>query len=228
MFDAVIFDWDGTLADTKHAVITSFQRVLEQIGCNVSNEFIERRIGIGTKNTLKDALKATNIPFDEELIEELSEKKIQTQLTLIETVGLFEGAIELLNALYGKMKIALASMGNRKIVDNLLGKNKLRKYFNIVVTADEIIHPKPDPEIFLKCATKLDCQPQKCAVIEDSVFGVRAAKKARMKCVAISSGAYSRKELKEEKPDLIVNSIEEKEKILNFMFCKRTSTSNSQ
>jgi len=217
MFCAVIFDWDGTLADTRYAVVTSFQTVLRQIECKVNDEFIEKRIGIGAKNTFKEALKHANMQFDDTLIEELTRKKIEAQLKLTKTVQLFEGAIDLLNALTGKAKMALASMNNRKIIDRLLSEKNIAKYFNIVIAADEIQKPKPNPEIFLKCATALNCQPQKCVVMEDSVFGVIAAKKAEMKCIAIPSGAYNVEELKKEHPDLIVPSLRETEKILNFV-----------
>ncbi len=56
MFGAVIFDWDGTLADTMPVVVFSFQKVLRGIGCVVSDEFLVRRIGIGARNMFKDAL----------------------------------------------------------------------------------------------------------------------------------------------------------------------------
>ena len=60
--------------------------------------------------------------------------------------------------------------------------------------------------------------PEDCVVVEDSVFGVRAAKAAKMKCIAVSSGAYSREELQEENSDLMINSLVEKEKVLHFIF----------
>lgn len=217
MFDAVVFDWDGTLADTRFAVVTSFRRVLRGIGCNVHDEFVERRIGIGTKNTFIEALEAANIPFTDEAIKELVKKKVEMQIELTKTVNLFEGAVDLLNSLHGRMKIALASMSNRKVIDKLLNEKGVRKYFDVVVTADEVLQPKPNPEAFLECATRLRCPPEKCVVLEDSIFGVKAAKEAEMKCIAIATGAYSKKELEKENPDLIVNSIKEKEKILNFI-----------
>ena len=78
-------------------------------------------------------------------------------------------------------------------------------------------NPKPDPEIFLKCAFDLKCRPERCIVIEDSIFGVKAAKEANMKCIAIPSGSYSKEELQKQKPDLIVTSIKEKEIILDYI-----------
>lgn len=217
MFDAVIFDWDGTLADTKFAVVTAFQGVLKEIGCNVDDEFIKRRMGIGTKNTFIEALEATNIPFTDETIEELTMEKVEVQIRLTKTINLFEGAVDLLNSLHDRIKMALASMSNRKVIDKLLNEKGVRKYFDVVITADEVLQPKPHPEVFLECAKRLRYPPEKCIVVEDSIFGVKAAKEAEMRCIAIPTGAYSKEELEEENPDLIVNSIKEKEKILNFI-----------
>lgn len=217
MFKAVIFDWDGTLADTKIAILTSFQKVLRKIGCNVSNEFVERCIGIGTRSTFTKVLEATNISFTDETIEELAKRKVELQIELSQTVNLFEGAVDLLHALHGRITMALASMSNRKVVDKLLNEKAVRKYFDVVITADEVLQQKPNPEVFLNCAKKLRFPPEECVVVEDSIFGVKAAKEAEMKCIAIPSGAYSKEELEEENPDLIVNSMKEKERILNFI-----------
>ena len=64
----------------------------------------------------------------------------------------------------------------------------------------------------------IDCDPEDCVVFEDSIFGITAAKKANMKCIAISSGFYSPKELTKYNPDLLVTSIEKKKEILDFIF----------
>ncbi len=217
MFKAVVFDWDGTLADTKKAVVESFRRVLTEIGCTVNNEFLERRIGTGTRKMLEDALNKCNITFDNEMLEELTRKKVRLQKELSETVNLFEGATDLLDALYGRIKIALATMSSRPVIDKLLSEKKIKTYFNAVVTADEISKPKPDPEIFLLSATRLNLPPEDCVTLEDSIFGVKAAKTAKMKCIAIPSGAYSREELKRENPDLMIDSLTQIEKMLNFI-----------
>ncbi len=218
MFKAVIFDWDGTLADTKEAVVESFRRVLVEVGCVVDSKFIERRIGIGTRNTLKEVLNEGNITFDDRMLEELIRKKVKVQTELSEVVNLFEGATDLLDALYGRIRMALATMSGRNVIDRLLSEKRIEKYFEVVVTADEVSKPKPDPEVFLMCATRLDLSPEDCITIEDSIFGVKAAKTARMKCIAVPSGAYTKKELQNEKPDLLVGSLIQINKILDFIF----------
>jgi beta-phosphoglucomutase len=218
MVKTVIFDWDGTLADTKRAVVQAFQKVFAEVGCGVTNRFIERRMGIGTKKTLEEALKKCNIEFDDKMIEKLVEDKLESQTEVFKTVSLFEGATELLEELQGKTKIALATMSGRKIIDKLLPEKRIEGCFDVVVTADEVSKPKPDPEVFLVSAAKLGVTQEDCVVIEDSVFGIRAAKKAKMRCIAVPSGAYSREELQEESPDLIVNTLTEKKRILHFIF----------
>jgi beta-phosphoglucomutase len=217
MFEAVIFDWDGTLADTRQMVVASFHQALNEIHCTISAEFIERRIGTGAAETFREILRTSGTSFDEALIRLLMGKKIQAEIDLSSKVKLFKGAVELLESLRDKVKLALASMNNRDVIDHMLNTMNARRFFDVVLTVDEVYNPKPDPEIFLKSALKLESRPEKCVVVEDSIFGVRAAKAAKMGCIAVLTGVYSREELKKANPDLIVNSLEERNEILKFI-----------
>ena len=216
MFEAVIFDWDGTLADTRQVIVISFQKALSEINCKVSDEYIERRIGIGAAETFREILRSAKVQFDEQLIQRLIERKSQLEIELASQVELFEGARELLDALQDKVKMGLASMNNRAVIIHMLKANNLEKYFDVVLTAESVSHSKPDPEIFLKTASKLKSCPEKCVVVEDSVFGVKAAKSANMSCIAVLTGVYSKQELEREKPDLIVKTLKDSQ-ILPFI-----------
>jgi HAD superfamily hydrolase (TIGR01509 family) len=218
MSKAVIFDWDGTLADTRKAVVQSFQKVLEKAGCRVSDKFIERLMGVGTKKTIIEAFRECHMRLDVSTLEKLTEEKIRIQTELTTTVNLFDGVTYLLEALKGKTKVALATMSSRKVIEKILPEKRIGECFDVVVTADDVAKPKPDPAVFLVSAAKLGVKPEDCVVVEDSVFGVKAAKTAKMQCIAVPSGVYSRKELQEEKPDLIVSSLAEKDRILRFVF----------
>ena len=217
MYEAVIFDWDGTLADTRQAIVISFQKALSEINCSVSNEYIERRIGIGAAETFREILRFSKVDFDEKLIQQLVERKNQLEIELTSQVVLFEGARELLDVLCGKIKMGLASMNNRSVIIHMLKANKLEKYFETVLTAESIVHSKPNPEIFLKCAKQLQTAPEKCVVVEDSLFGVKAARSANMGCIAVLTGVYSKVELEKEKPDLIVKTLTSKQ-VLECIF----------
>jgi beta-phosphoglucomutase len=211
MFEAVIFDWDGTLGDTRQVIVIAFQSALSEINCKVSDEYIERRIGIGAADTFRDILRSAKMRFDEKLIQRLVERKSQLEIELTDQVKLFPGARELLEALQGKVKMVLASMNNRSVIIHLLKAKDLEKYFDAVLTAESISHSKPDPEIFLKAASNLKASPEKCVVVEDSIFGVKAAKSANMGCIAVVTGVYSKLELEKEQPDLIVKTLKDKQ-----------------
>jgi beta-phosphoglucomutase-like phosphatase (HAD superfamily) len=108
-------------------------------------------------------------------------------------------------------------MNNRAVVEDLLQKLNLRRCFEAVLTVEEVTKFKPDPEIFLKSAAQLRCKPEDCVVVEDSIFGVQAARNAGMDCIAVLTGVYSRVELEAGKPGLIAESLAEREKILKFI-----------
>jgi len=192
MFEAAIFDWDGTLADTRKAIVVSFQKALKEINLEVPTEYIERRIGIGASDTFREILAAANRRVDEKVVKQLIERKSKVQIGLTDQILLFEGAKELLEELQGKVRLGLASMNNRSVIMQLLQNNDITDCFDTILTVEAVSHSKPDPEIFLKTAENLNAKPQMCVVFEDSIFGVKAAKSAGMGCVAITTGVYSR------------------------------------
>jgi HAD superfamily hydrolase (TIGR01509 family) len=212
MFEAVIFDWDGTLADSRQVVVASFQKAISNVYSKISDEFIERRIGVGSAETFREMLSVSGRSFDEALISDLVEKKIQNEIEMSSKVKLLLGALE--------VKTGLASMNDRQVINHMLQTKNMNRFFDIVVTADDIVNSKPDPEIFLACAMQLGSKFGECVVVEDSIFGVEAAKTAKMGCIAVLTGAYNKNELKRAKPDLIVDSLKKKREILNFIFRK--------
>jgi beta-phosphoglucomutase len=207
MFEAVIFDWDGTLADTRKVIVISFQKALKEINLEVPTVYIERRIGIGASETFREILKAANRRVDEKIVKQLVERKSKVQIELAKEVALFEGSKELLEALQGKVKVGLASMNNRAVVMQLLKNNGVTDCFGTILTVEAVSKSKPDPEIFLKTAEQLNAKPEDCVVFEDSIFGVKAAKNAKMGCIAVTTGVYSKQELEQENPDLTVKTL---------------------
>ena len=218
MFKAVIFDWDGTLAETTNVIVASFREVLDELHINVNDGFIESRTGTSAKGIFSEILRTSGASFDEETVRNLVEKRIKAELEMRDQVRLNKGALDLLKSLKGKVKLALASMNNKPVISHVLTACGLSGFFNVVLSADEVFNSKPDPEIFLKCASKLRLQPEQCVVVEDSVFGVRAAKAAGMSCIAVLSGTASRSELEQAHPDMMVASLGEKEAILKCIF----------
>ena len=154
MFEAAIFDWDGTLADTRKAIVIAFQKTLNEIHIKVTDEYIERRIGIGAADTFRDVLRAAKQQPDEDLVKRLVYRKSKLEIQLTDQITLFPGAKELLQALHGKLKMGLASMNNRSVILHLIKNKEVEQYFSVVLTAESISHSKPNPEIFLKTCSK--------------------------------------------------------------------------
>lgn len=217
MFKAVIFDWDETLARSKDVAVQSFKKALAELKIDVSDEFIEEQMGKSARKILLETLKTSNKQYDEAKIDDLLQKRIKAEIELSSKVKLYEGAIELLEELNGKTKIGLATMNDEPVIIHLLKQKRISEYFDVVLSADDVEESKPNPQIFLLCANKLNMKPKDCVVIEDSLFGVKAAKSAGMSCIAVTSGAYEIEELEKEKPDLILNSLKEKKRILSFI-----------
>lgn len=220
MIKAVIFDWDGTLGDTRQAIIQACRKVLNDSGCSVEDSFIAKRIGTGTKNCLREALDYKGIIHDEKLIDNLSRQKDKIQGKSLEIIRLFDGSIELLEELKGKVEMAVASMSVREVLDSLFQHFNLNQYFSVTVAADEVPKPKPHPDVLLITAKKLGINPGNCVVIEDSIYGVESAKNAGMKVIAVSSGSSAKEELLVKQPDLFVESLKDKDKILDCIFNK--------
>jgi len=164
MFEAALFDWDGTLANTRHAIVVSFHQALQENGLDVSTEYIERRIGIGASDTFREILQSQRGSVDEQLVKKLVARKSEIEVALANEVKLFDGAEELLVALQGKVKVALASMNDRTVIGHLLKTLKLRECFQVVLTGDRVSQSKPDPEIFLKTASELNVKTERCVV----------------------------------------------------------------
>ncbi|MEJ2241911.1 MAG: HAD family phosphatase [Candidatus Bathyarchaeota archaeon] len=217
MFKAVIFDWDETLAHTKDVSVKSFRKILSKINIDVTSEFVEKQMGKSARKILVEILQKFNIDYTADKLDDLLKKRIDAEVELSNQVKLHDGAVEILQALKGKTKLAVATMNDRKVINHMLKQKQLTQFFDVILSSDDVKESKPHPEIFLNCAKELELEPKDCIVIEDSVFGIKAAKKAEMKCIAVSLGAYSKRELEDEGADLTLESLTKKNQILDYI-----------
>jgi len=105
--------------------------------------------------------------------------------------------------------MAVASSAMTKNVEFVVDALGFRPYFRALVTGDEVLHAKPDPEIYLKAAAKLGREPMLSVAFEDSFVGIEAAKRAGMKCVGIASTFPAEELRRQTSADLVVASFEE-------------------
>jgi len=208
---AVIFDLDGTLVELFREHYSAFKGLLkEKYGIEISEEEFKGCYGCSTEIILERLFKNHGIEADVNIPWFKIERGKKLKENLPEEIPPLPGAIELLEGLKsGGIKLALGTSNRLEDAEMILERAKLSGYFDEVSCSTEEIRGKPNPDIFLDAAEKLDTAPSECVVVEDSVNGIRAAKAAGMKAVAVLTGPVQRGEMELENPDLIADSLTE-------------------
>lgn len=191
---AVIFDLDGTLIDNNSFHLISWKRYLKNIGKDISEE--EYRIHINGR-TNKDAIEyiyGRKMQDDEAMGYALQKEEIYRNLykPLIKPVA---GLIQFLTDLDNhSIPMAIATSGIQVNIDFMFDSIPIRQFFKGVINSTHIKYGKPDPEIYFKTAKMLEVPAKHCLVFEDSIVGIKAAKAAGMKVIAVST-THSKEEL---------------------------------
>jgi HAD superfamily hydrolase (TIGR01509 family) len=183
---AVIFDMDGVIVDSEPLHERAFSEVMDLLGYG-RNHGIRFADYVGRSDfELWEDFMARHQP-SQSLPELLALKRHRVIEVIRRLRPLFAGAPELVRALTGRYRLALASGSERPIVETVLDLEELRQFFPVVVTAGDVQHGKPEPDIFLLAAARLGVVPADCWVIEDSKPGVTAALAAGMRVIAITN-----------------------------------------
>jgi len=205
MIKAIIFDMDGVLVDSEPINYEVNRLTFEKVGVNISKkEFIDEWIIKGTGS--REAIKRHNIPATYEDLQEIK-KKIYLDFYR-KKIKLKPHAKEILTKLKKKYKLALASQGHKYNVLTVMEKFGFNRFFDVVLGKQDVNKNKPNPEMFLKTAEKLEVKPEECLVIEDSEKGIISAKRAGMKCIAIPD-RWTKKYNDFSKADLVVDDLTE-------------------
>lgn len=198
---AIIFDMDGVLFDTETLYLKSWIKVFEKYGYTMKKDIYLDVMGTGRENVKKVFKEkfGENIPIEEMY----KEKDIELFKEIDENLEIKDGAFELLTHLKdNNYKIALATSGERKRMEKQMKKADFIKYFDALITKEDINKNKPNPDIFLKAAEKINVKPEECIVIEDSFAGIKGAYLAGMKPIHV----IDLKELDEEGKKLCYKS----------------------
>lgn len=204
---AVIFDMDGLLIDSEpmweraeKAFLASHQREFRhEVACQTTGMRLDELVTAMKKHYQFDGDDAA---LGAEIIHELKE------LYRARGIPLMPGAQQALEALYGKLPLGLASGSSLEVIEYVLETNHWAHFFQAVNSADEAQKGKPEPDVFLLNARRLGMDPAECVVLEDSVNGVRAAKAAGMKCIAVPLVARFQVSDFEGLADLVLPSLE--------------------
>ena len=199
----VIFDMDGVLADTGPIHFKSWVKIAKEIGVEFTRDFFEQTFG-QLSTTITRKLVGPGV--DETLVKEWANLKEQYYREMIRgKLKTLPGVIDIIEDLKSEgFTLAIGSSGPSKNVELLLTTLKIKKYFDVIITAAEVKKGKPEPDVFLFAANQLKINPKNCIVIEDAPVGIEAARRAGMLSIALTT-THNEKELLEA--NLIVNDL---------------------
>lgn len=181
---AIIFDLDGTLVDSEPNYYKGDKQFLAEYGIDLTEEMRSKYIGIGSQAMVEDI--KDNFELNDS-VENLVAKKNKYYVDIAQdNTMVFPEMLKFLQCLKkNNFPMAIASGSSPKIIEMILSMTNIKPYFDVVLSAEEVKRGKPAPDIFIETAKRLGISPINCLVLEDSKYGIEAAKSAGMYCIAI-------------------------------------------
>ncbi|HOK26698.1 MAG TPA: HAD-IA family hydrolase [Bacteroidales bacterium] len=175
----IIFDLDGTLVDSMPYHFAGWKKACEKFGADIDPSFLRLHTGspgwIIASEIIKTCKLDSSITIDDILKVKLED--FYSNQHLIKPI---EPVVAIVKKYYGKLPMAIGTGGHRDAVERTLEVTGLKKYFDIVITANDVQNHKPHPETFLKCAELMNVEPRFIQVFEDGDLGIEAARRAGM------------------------------------------------
>ncbi len=207
MIEAVVFDLDGVLLDSEHV----WDEVREQLTRERGGRWHDRAqadmMGMSSvewSRYMHDVIGLAESP------DEISAEVVRRmQARYEESLPVIDGAVQAVGRLAEVFPLALASSSNRPLIDAALAALELADLFAATVSSEEVERGKPAPDVFLEAALRLGVERERCAAIEDSGNGIRAAHAARMRVVAIPNRRYPPPSEALELADAVLDSLAE-------------------
>jgi HAD superfamily hydrolase (TIGR01509 family) len=204
---AVVLDMDGVLIDSEQI----WDDVREQLARERGGRWHERAQAdmMGMSSTewsryMHDVIGLAEPP------EEINAEVVRRLLARYrESLPLMPGAVEAVERLAARWPLGLASSSNREVIDTVLELAGVAHYFRATVSSEEVEHGKPAPDVYLEAARRLGVDPTSCAAVEDSANGIRSARAADMRVIAIPNPHYPPSDDVLALPDVVVHSLDE-------------------
>jgi HAD superfamily hydrolase (TIGR01509 family) len=183
---AVVFDMDGVLTDSEPLINAAAIAMFRERGVVVAPEDFHPFIGAGEHRYIGGVAELHGVRLD---LEAAKRRTYELYLAMVpDQLHAFPGAVELVERCQAAgLRVAVASSADRiKIEANLRQIGLPAARWQAVVCAEDVVHKKPAPDLFLAAARKLGVTPSECVVVEDAVNGIQAARAAGMRCVAVA------------------------------------------
>jgi beta-phosphoglucomutase family hydrolase len=182
-----IFDWDGVIIDSSAHHEESWERLAAETGYSLPPGHFRRGFGMKNEKIIPDLLAWS---FEPDEIHRLSLRKEELYREIVKEWGIapLPGVLVWLDRLRDQgIPCAIGSSTHRLNIETGLSILGFRERFASVVTAEDVRHGKPDPEVFLTAAARIGVAPQRCVVFEDALVGIEAAHRGAMQVVAVAT-----------------------------------------
>jgi len=179
----LIFDCDGTLADTMPAHYKAWTAMLDRFGIPFPETRFYAMGGMPTAQIIRVLADDAGVVVED--VEAMVFEKEQGFLTSLDAVAPVEPVLAVAAAYRGRLPIAVASGGYRDTITRTLDRLGVRDWFDALVTAEDTARHKPEPDVFLEAARRLRVEPATCVVFEDTDIGLEAARRAGMEGVDV-------------------------------------------
>ena len=201
-----IFDWDGVVIDSAKLHEQSWRRLAEELGRQIAPDSFIRGFGMKSGHIIEKIHHWASAPDD---VARLADRKeaLYREIVAGSDIAPLSGVVEWLHLLRDAVvPCAVASSTPRANIEAVLDRIGLQQAFQALVSAEDVVHGKPNPEVFLKAAERLEMPAERCVVFEDAYVGIAAGHAAGMKVVAVTTTHFA-KELKAA--DLVVRRLDE-------------------
>jgi len=178
----LIFDCDGTLADTMPLHWRAWQMVTGRHGLHFPEDRFYSLGGVPTRDILKMLAQEQGRSLDHIAV---AHEKEEAYLPLMADIEPIHAVVNIALTNHGKVPMAVASGGTQKIITDVLQRLKIRELFDAVVTSEMVKHQKPAPDIFLEAARLIGVEPKYCRAYEDTDLGLTAIRAAGMEAVDV-------------------------------------------
>jgi beta-phosphoglucomutase len=213
MLKAIIFDCDGVISDTEPIHMTAFQRVLDEEGIALKREdYFASYLALDDRGCFRRAFGDRGDSLTEcDLNSLIRRKSVYADDAMEADLKLLPGAAKFIKLASTRYPLAVASGALRREIELVLKFGGVRDCFRAIVSAEDVERSKPYPDPFieafnlLRSSSETAIESGECLVIEDSIHGIRAAREAGMRCVAVTN-SYPADKL--EEADLIVDSLD--------------------
>lgn len=178
----LIFDCDGTLADTMPLHWEAWSDIARRHGLDFPEDRFYALAGVPSRHILKTLSEEQGITLDPVAV---SHEKEDAYLEKLSHVGPIHAVCDIAREHRGKLPMAVASGGTRKVILQVLDHLKIRDWFQAIVTSEDVQNQKPAPDIFLEAARQIGVAPDLCCAYEDSDLGMQSIRAAGMEAVDV-------------------------------------------